>query len=255
MPELFSPILRNDCATTEDGGSLRRVLIVDDDSELGELLGEYLLNEGLSLEFAQDGNTGLKQALSGHYSLVILDVMLPGLNGFEVLRQLRAQSHVPVLMLTARGDDIDRIVGLEIGADDYLPKPFNPRELVARVHAILRRTHDGAESEPPNSDILVVGDVELDSRARVVRRDGELIDMTTAEFDLLRVLLNGAGQVVPREQLFQDVLGREFAVFDRSIDNHVSSLRRKLGARVKGVERIKSVRNVGYQYAVVSAGK
>jgi two-component system response regulator CpxR len=234
---------------------LRRVLIVDDDSELGELLGEYLLNEGLSLEFAQDGNTGLKQALSGHYSLVILDVMLPGLNGFEVLRQLRAQSHVPVLMLTARGDDIDRIVGLEIGADDYLPKPFNPRELVARVHAILRRTHDGAESEPPNSDILVVGDVELDSRARVVRRDGELIDMTTAEFDLLRVLLNGAGQVVPREQLFQDVLGREFAVFDRSIDNHVSSLRRKLGARVKGVERIKSVRNVGYQYAVVSAGK
>jgi two-component system response regulator CpxR len=255
MPELFSPILRNDCATTEDGGSLRRVLIVDDDSELGELLGEYLWNEGLSLEFAQDGNTGLKQALSGHYSLVILDVMLPGLNGFEVLRQLRAQSHVPVLMLTARGDDIDRIVGLEIGADDYLPKPFNPRELVARVHAILRRTHDGAESEPPNSDILVVGDVELDSRARVVRRDGELIDMTTAEFDLLRVLLHGAGQVVPREQLFQDVLGREFAVFDRSIDNHVSSLRRKLGARVKGVERIKSVRNVGYQYAVVSAGK
>ena len=234
---------------------MRRVLIVDDDSELGELLGEYLLNEGLSLEFAQDGNTGLKQALSGHYSLVILDVMLPGLNGFEVLRQLRAQSHVPVLMLTARGDDIDRIVGLEIGADDYLPKPFNPRELVASVHAILRRTHDGAESEPPNSDILVVGDVELDSRARVVRRDGELIDMTTAEFDLLRVLLNGAGQVVPREQLFQDVLGREFAVFDRSIDNHVSSLRRKLGARVKGVERIKSVRNVGYQYAVVSAGK
>lgn len=232
-----------------------RILIVDDDSELGELLGEYLLNEGLSLEFALDGNTGLKQALSGHYALVILDVMLPGLNGFEVLRQLRAQSQVPVLMLTARGDDIDRIVGLEIGADDYLPKPFNPRELVARVHAILRRTHNGAENATPNSDILVVGDVELDSRARVVRREGELIDMTTAEFDLLRVLLHGAGQVVPREQLFQEVLGREFAVFDRSIDNHVSSLRRKLGARVNGVERIKSVRNVGYQYAVVSAGK
>lgn len=234
---------------------MRRVLVVDDDSELSELLAEYLANEGLSLEFAQDGNTGLKQALNGQYALVILDVMLPGLSGFEVLRQLRAQSHVPVLMLTARGDDIDRIVGLEIGADDYLPKPFNPRELVARVHAILRRTHNGAESGPPNSDILVVGDVELDARARIVRRNGELIDMTTAEFDLLRVLLNGAGQVVPREQLFQEVLGREFAVFDRSIDNHVSSLRRKLGARVNGVERIKSVRNVGYQYAVVSADK
>jgi|SwirhisoilCB1_FD_contig_111_565190_length_1352_multi_2_in_0_out_0_2 two-component system, OmpR family, response regulator CpxR len=255
MPDLSSQILRNDCATTEDRGSLRRVLIVDDDSELGELLGEYLLNEGLSLEFAQDGNTGLKQALTGQYALVILDVMLPGLNGFEVLRQLRAQSHVPVLMLTARGDDIDRIVGLEIGADDYLAKPFNPRELVARVHAILRRAHNSIEDGSFESDTLVVGDVELDSRARVVRRDGELIEMTTAEFDLLRVLLHGAGQVVPREQLFQEVLGREFAVFDRSIDNHVSSLRRKLGARVNGVDRIKSVRNVGYQYAVASAGK
>jgi two-component system response regulator CpxR len=255
MPEVSSLISHGNCATTEDGGSLRRVLIVDDDSELGELLGEYLSNEGLSLEFAQDGNTGLKQALSGQYALVILDVMLPGLNGFEVLRQLRAQSHVPVLMLTARGDDIDRIVGLEIGADDYLPKPFNPRELVARVHAILRRTHEGADEEPDNSDMLVVGDVALDSRARVVRRNGQLIDMTTAEFDLLRALLHRAGQVVPREQLFQEVLGREFAVFDRSIDNHVSSLRRKLGARVNGVDRIKSVRNVGYQYAVVSASK
>jgi len=129
MTEISSPISHDDCVTTKDGGSLLRILIVDDDSELGELLGEYLLNEGLSLEFALDGNTGLKQALSGHYALVILDVMLPGLNGFEVLRQLRAQSQVPVLMLTARGDDIDRIVGLEIGADDYLPKPFNPREL------------------------------------------------------------------------------------------------------------------------------
>jgi two-component system response regulator CpxR len=177
--------------------------------------------------------------------------MLPGLNGFEVLRQLRMQSSIPVLMLTARGDDVDRIVGLEIGADDYLPKPFNPRELVARVHAILRRAAPNSEGPALNSESLQVGDVELDTRSRVVRRSGEIIELTTAEFDLLRVLLQQAGKVVPREQLFQEVLGREFAVFDRSIDNHVSSLRRKLGSRINGVDRIKSVRNVGYQYAVV----
>lgn len=240
------------CAKTEDGTFVRRVLIVDDDAELGELLGEFLANEDFTLEFAEDGGTGLRKALSGGYALVILDVMLPGLNGFEVLRQLRTQSQVPVLMLTARGDDVDRIVGLEIGADDYLPKPFNPRELVARVHAILRRTAAKAEATTPEGDLISVGDVELEPRARMVRRGGEIVDLTTAEFDLLRVLLQQAGQVVPREQLFQDVLGREFAVFDRSIDNHVSSLRRKLGARINGVDRIKSVRNVGYQYAVVS---
>src|SRR5690349_1933831 len=218
------------CAKTEDGTSVRRVLIVDDDAELGELLGEFLANEDFTLEFAEDGGTGLRKALSGGYALVILDVMLPGLNGFDVLRQLRAQSQVPVLMLTARGDDVDRIVGLEIGADDYLPKPFNPRELVARVNAILRRTH--TIHEPSAAETVTIGDIELDPRARIVRRDSELIDLTTAEFDLLRVLLQSAGQVVPREQLFQNVLGRDFSVFDRSIDNHISSLRRKLGPRV-----------------------
>jgi two-component system, OmpR family, response regulator CpxR len=247
-----APAAGEHCATTEDGTSVRRVLIVDDDAELGELLAEFLANEDFALEFAEDGGSGLRKALSGGYALVILDVMLPGLNGFEVLRQLRTQSQVPVLMLTARGDDVDRIVGLEIGADDYLPKPFNPRELVARVHAILRRTAAKAEVAPSESDLISVGDVELEPRARMVRRSGDIVDLTTAEFDLLRVLLQQAGQVVPREQLFQDVLGRDFAVFDRSIDNHVSSLRRKLGARINGVDRIKSVRNVGYQYAVVS---
>jgi DNA-binding response OmpR family regulator len=246
------PVADDNCAKTEDGTCVRRVLIVDDDAELGELLGEYLANEGFTLEFAYDGNAGLRRALAGRYALVVLDVMLPGLNGFEVLRQLRMQSSVPVLMLTARGDDVDRIVGLEIGADDYLPKPFNPRELVARVNAVLRRMPSKAETAAQGNDSVVVGDVELDSRARMVRRSGEIIELTTAEFDLLRVLLQQAGRVVPREQLFQDVLGREFAVFDRSIDNHVSSLRRKLGPRVNGVDRIKSVRNVGYQYAIVT---
>ncbi len=237
---------------TDNKTAGRRLLIVDDDTELGELLGEFLVNEGFTLEFAHDGNSGLKKALAGNYSLIVLDVMLPGLNGFELLRQLRTQSPVPVLMLTARGDDVDRIVGLEIGADDYLPKPFNPRELIARVHAVLRRSQGLAESATADGESLQVGDVELDPRSRVVRRAGELIELTTAEFDLLRVLLQQAGQVVPREQLFQEVLGREFAVFDRSIDNHVSSIRRKLGSRMNGVDRIKSVRNIGYQYAVVS---
>lgn len=231
---------------------MRRILIIDDDIELGELLGEFLANEGLTLEFAHDGATGLQRAISGGYALVVLDVMLPRMNGFELLRQLRTQSAVPVLMLTARGDDVDRIVGLEIGADDYLPKPFNPRELVARVHAIMRRSQTSAEHASSNGESVTVGDVDLDPRSRVVRRGNELIELTTAEFDLLRVLLLQAGQVVPREQLFQEVLGREFAVFDRSIDNHISSLRRKLGARTNDVERIKSVRNIGYQYAVVT---
>lgn len=237
-------------ASTAGKPSMRRILIIDDDAELGELLAEYLAGDRLSLDFAFDGTNGLKRAASGDYALVILDVMLPGINGFDVLRQLRAQSQVPVLMLTARGDDVDRIVGLEIGADDYLPKPFNPRELVARVNAILRRTH--TIHEPSAAETVTIGDIELDPRARIVRRDSELIDLTTAEFDLLRVLLQSAGQVVPREQLFQNVLGRDFSVFDRSIDNHISSLRRKLGPRVSGVERIKSVRNIGYQYAVLS---
>ena len=151
------------CVTTGSESSMRRILIIDDDAELGELLAEYLKGDRLLLDFAYDGPAGLARALAGNYALIILDVMLPGMNGFEVLRQLRTHSQTPVLMLTARGDDVDRIVGLEIGADDYLPKPFNPRELVARVNAILRRSQTAQESSP--SDIITVGDVELDPRA------------------------------------------------------------------------------------------
>ncbi|MGH9845894.1 MAG: winged helix-turn-helix domain-containing protein, partial [Blastocatellia bacterium] len=190
----------------------------------------------------------MARALGGQHALVVLDVMMPGINGFEVLRRLRASSRVPVLMLTARGSDVDRIVGLELGADDYLPKPFNPRELVARIHAILRRTRPApAETQPPGR--LAVGDVELDSSARTVWRNGEQADLTSAEFDLLLVLLQAAGNVVSREELSQTVLGREFNQLDRSIDTHVSNLRRKLGVEMNGVERIKSVRSVGYIYA------
>jgi two-component system response regulator CpxR len=224
-----------------------RILIVDDDVELCELVGEYLTAEGFQVQAVHDGIRGLERALSGEHVLVVLDVMLPGMNGLDVLRRLRGQSRVPVLILTARGDDVDRIVGLEIGADDYLPKPFNPRELVARIRAILRRAH--AAPETPLNEKIRVGDVELDPAARVVRRSGEGVELTSVEFSLLEALLRSAGQVVTREQIAHDVLGRQFFPYDRSIDMHVSKLRRKLGDQPSGGERIKTIRGVGYVYA------
>lgn len=228
-----------------------KILIIDDDEELCELVAEYLKSEGFELEIVHDGQRGIESANQNEYALLVLDVMLPGANGFEVLRQVRAHSRVPVLMLTARGDDVDRIVGLEMGADDYLPKPFNPRELVARIRAILRRAKSAAQAASvtatPNARV-VVGDVELDKGARVARRAGELIDLTTVEFDLLEALLRTAGRVITREELVIQVLGRQFAPFDRSVDMHVSNLRKKLGHRIGEVERIRSVRGVGYIY-------
>jgi two-component system response regulator CpxR len=227
------------------------LLIIDDDIGFTDLLKELLTAEGYTVEAVHNGEAGLARSLSGHYSLVILDVMLPGRNGLEVLRTLRKESSTPVLMLTARGHDTDRIQGLEAGADDYLPKPFHPRELLARIRAVLRRTTAIPVEKVDNT--VVVGDVTLDPRTRTVRVAGELADLTSAEFDLLRVLLVASGQVVTREELFRAVLGREFSVFDRSIDNHVSSLRKKLGPRVNGIERIKSVRGTGYIYSGVES--
>jgi two-component system, OmpR family, response regulator CpxR len=224
-----------------------RILVIDDDVELCSLVGEYLAPEGFQVESAPDGTRGLELALSGDYVLIVLDVMLPGLNGFEVLRRLRDKSKIPVLLLTARGEDVDRIVGLEIGADDYLPKPFNPRELVARIRAILRRTR-GAEragSGQP-AEILRVGDVELDPGTRTVLRKGQQVELTSVEFNLLHVLLREAGRVVPRERLVDIVLSRKFSPYDRSIDMHVSKIRRKLGDSDSGVDHIKTVRGVGY---------
>jgi two-component system, OmpR family, response regulator CpxR len=224
-----------------------RILIIDDDRDLTQMLAEYLGPEGFVVETAPTGEDGLAAALGTEYALIILDVMLPQINGLEVLRRLRTRSSCPVIMLTARGQDVDRIVGLEIGADDYLAKPFNVRELLARLHAVLRRTQ-GASSAALD-DVITVGDVVVDVRARTVRCDGAPIEVTSLEFDVLRVLLASAGEVVLRERLFEDVLRREYSVFDRSVDNHVSSLRRKLGPRVGDAERIKSVRNAGYVYA------
>lgn len=225
------------------------ILIIDDDVALCELVTEYLEPLGFEIKAVNRGDQGAEAALSENFSIVVLDVMLPGLNGFEVLRRIRAESKVPVLMLTARGDDVDRIVGLEIGADDYLPKPFNPRELVARIRAILRRSQTNDGREHNQAGPLTAGDVELDPATRVVHRAGQVVEVTAVEFDLLEKLLRAAGRIITREELSKEVLGRSTSPFDRSIDMHISNLRKKLGHQLGDVERIKTVRGVGYIYA------
>lgn len=229
---------------------MERVLVIDDDVGLCELVGEYLEPEGYEVEAIHNGERGVDRALSDEHDLVVLDVMLPGTNGFDVLRRIRARSRIPVLMLTARGDDVDRIVGLEIGADDYLPKPFNPRELVARIRAVLRRAQPTENAATTSRETIKIGDIEMDSNTRNVRRGGEVIELTGVEYDLLEILLRNAGQIVKREDLVKEVLGRELSPFDRSIDMHVSNLRRKLGHQLNGLERIKTIRGVGYIYGV-----
>jgi len=226
----------------------KKILIIDDDTGLCELLGSYLGSEGFDVEAAHDGALGADKALDGDYALIVLDVMLPTLNGFEVLRRIRQSSQVPVLMLTARGEDIDRIVGLEMGADDYLPKPFNPRELVARLRAIQRRTLAAQPAGAVKPDVLEVGDVTLDLGTRSVRCAGVPVDLTSLEFSVFEALLRLAGTVISREELTRQALGREFSSYDRSIDVHVSSLRKKLGPAAGGDDRIKSVRGIGYLY-------
>jgi two-component system, OmpR family, response regulator CpxR len=228
---------------------MTRILVIDDDIDLCELLTDYLTTEGFSVEVVHDGEAGAARALAGDYALVVLDVMLPGINGFEVLRRLRAGSATPVLMLTARGDDVDRIVGLEMGADDYLPKPFNPRELVARIRAVQRRTAAVPAAGTALSDSLAVGDLMLNLGARTVHVGEVPVELTSVEFSLLEVLVRLAGQVVSREDLSLQALGRELNAYDRSIDVHVSSLRRKLGVLGEECERIKTVRGIGYFFS------
>ncbi len=232
---------------------MNNILVIDDDIELCELLIDYLTPEGFRVVAVHESQRGVETALSGDHALVVLDVMLPGMSGFDVLRHIREKSKIPVIMLTARGDDVDRIVGLEMGADDYLPKPFNPRELVARIRAIQRRAEtkpEPTDKAAPATERLVLGDVDLDPGARRVNRAGRTVELTAVEFSLLEVLLRRAGQVVTREDLVQQVLGRRLSPYDRSIDVHMSSLRKKLGHEVAGMERIKTVRGVGYQYAL-----
>lgn len=224
------------------------VLLIDDDAELGKLLEEYLQGEQLHLDSAHDGPAGLQKALSNQYGVVILDVMLPGMSGLDVLKQLRQKSAVPVLMLTARGSELDRILGLELGADDYLPKPFNPRELVARLRAILRRTTTGTAVAPTQP--VHLADVELHPESRSVVCSGKPVTLTGAEFDLLYTFLRNPGKIISREDLTQAALGRPMSPMDRSIDVHVSNLRRKLGSYGGDQERIKAIRGSGYVYLV-----
>jgi len=218
-----------------------RLLLVDDDVELCALLTDFLSREGFTVQAENDGRPGLEQALEGGFDLVILDVMMPGLDGFEVLKRLRRQSRVPVLMLTARGEDVDRIVGLELGADDYLPKPFNPRELAARIKAILRRS----DAQQTGGRIEVNG-VLLDPGTREVIQDGKPVETTTLEFQILEMLMRAAGRVVSRDALMETLYNRKATPFDRSIDMHVSHLRKKLDTPERPI--IKTIRGVGYQF-------
>jgi two-component system response regulator CpxR len=228
---------------------MNKILIIDDDDELCDLVSEYLVAEDFVVEAAHDGESGLKKALSGDYDLAILDVMLPRINGFDVLRQLRQRSRMPVLMLTARGDDTERIVGLEIGADDYLPKPFNPRELLARLRAILRRASGTSDGSLPEK--MEVDDLQLSTSSRSLKIAGRDVNLTSVEFDLLRALIKDAGKIVKKDELSEEVLERELSPYDRSLDMHISNLRKKLGPRADGSERIKTVRSVGYIYTIV----
>src|ERR1700740_1158588 len=227
----------------------KRILVVDDDVELCELLAEYLKPEGFQVQSVHNGDEAGERAQTGEFALIILDVMLPGAKGYEVLRRIRRQSFTPVIMLTARGEEVDRILGLELGADDYVAKPFNPRELLARIQAVLRRwlpaSHDVNLAAP---DHIVCGDVELDQGGRAVRCGNREVELTSVEFDLLGSFLKSPGKVIAREELGKTVLGRELSPFDRSIDVHVSNLRRELGAAHDGSDRIKAIRGVGYLF-------
>ena len=220
-----------------------RVLAIDDDARLVELLKSYLSQNGVDLSSAPNGPHGLAALEQGSYDAVLLDVMMPGMDGLEVCRRIRQKSNVPVIMLTAKGDETDRIVGLELGADDYLPKPFNPRELLARLKAVLRRAHPDAVTER-----LAVADVTVDVPSREVKRAGKAVELTGIEFDLLLALLRRAGRVVPRDALLSLAGRSDVVVGERTVDVHVSHIRQKLGDDPKAPRRIKTVRGVGYVF-------
>ena len=222
------------------------ILIVDDDTELSTMLGEYLQAEGFSSERVFDGKTGAHEALAGEYDAVILDVMMPELDGFEVLRRIRSRSNIPVLMLTAKGDDVDRIVGLEIGADDYLPKPFNPRELIARLRAVLRRTQNINQQKENVDNVIQIGLLEIHPLSRTAKVAGQQIDLTSTEFNLLHTLVKQTGQIVSKEYLSEHALARKLEKYDRSIDMHMSNLRKKMAEHQLG-HLIITVRSQGYQ--------
>ncbi|SKA89936.1 Response regulator receiver domain-containing protein [Prosthecobacter debontii] len=225
-----------------------RLLIIDDDAELCQLVADYLSPMGFEVEAVHEGPSGAERAVSEVWSAVILDVMIPGCDGFEVLRRIRAHSKVPVLMLTGRGEEVDRVVGLELGADDYLPKTFSSRELLARLRAVLRRSGWVAEATPLSSvKEIVVGSLRINPETHAVVLDDQSLQLTPAEYGLLLSLAKAHGRVKTREQLIEEVADREWDVFDRAIDMHISGLRRKLGDDPKEPRFIKTVRGYGYQ--------
>jgi len=226
------------------------ILLIEDDQELNELLTEFLQLEDFNVTSIFDGAEGLEQAKNSDFDAIVLDIMLPKMNGLEVLKQLRNSKKTPVLMLTARGDEVDRIVGFEMGADDYLPKPCNPRELIARIKAILRRVDmDTEDTRKSNKNgALKLDDVEINPATRVATLSDVALELTSTEFNLLESLLTNAGSVLSKEDLTKTALGRKLTMYDRSVDMHLSNLRRKLGPFSDGEQRIKTVRGVGYIY-------
>jgi len=221
------------------------ILVIDDDVELCELLSEYLESEGFAVKAVHNGAEGAEMVLREDFELIILDVMLPGMGGMDVLKTIRAEKSTPVMMLTAKGDDIDKILGLEMGADDYLPKPYNPRELLARIKAVLRRTGSNRDSGP---EIISKSGVELNTGSLSAKYKGEPLTLTVVEFNLLEMLMKNAGKAVSREEIALEVLGRNLSDFDRSIDVHVSNIRKKTG----NADIIKSIRGAGYQFSLES---
>lgn len=230
-----------------------RILMVDDDDSLTGVFGEFLEAEGgFELTARHDGEAGVAAALSMNFDVIILDVMMPKMNGFDALKAIRKGSETPIIMLTARGDDLDRILGLEIGADDYVPKPCNLRELVARIRAILRRVSGSTTQAESSSGRIVVGDLRLDTGAQSVYRNDEFISVTGAEYGVLEILVQSAGEVVSKDAIARHALGRRIMPYDRSVDAHVGHLRKKLGPLQNGLQRIKTVRGRGYLYVVQS---
>jgi two-component system, OmpR family, response regulator CpxR len=229
-----------------------KVLLVDDDQELCELLARYLQREGIESDQVHTGPEGLEQGLAQSYDAMVLDIMLPGLTGLEVLTELRKKSDLPVVMLTAKGDEMDRIVGLEVGADDYLPKPCNPRELTARLRAVLRRTQSDS-STANHDDVIRIDELEIDHSQHQVLKNKEPLELTVTEYNILNTLVSHLGKVVEKNQLAEEAMSRSLTLFDRSLDMHLSNLRKKLGMHDDGQTRIKTIRGVGYMYVVAEA--
>lgn len=229
---------------------MSRVLLIDDDVELVGLITEYLNREGFEVMAAHDGEAGLQAALSGQFDIAVLDVMLPRQNGVDTLRRIRSSSALPVVMLTARGDETDRVIGLELGADDYVPKPCTPRELTARIRAILRRTQASTEEESIQAPIIA-GQLILWSGSRQAQWNGQKLELTSTEFNLLEILAQKAGRPASKSELSEQGLGRPLLRFDRSVDVHISSLRHKIGPMPDGRSCIQTVYRQGYQLIVV----